>query len=616
MSKQQKINSELLAQPYLKWLLVIIAIFLIVFLLIVIFALNYDRLYRYQFFPGVKINGQSLKGQSHLQAMENWQQKIDDFVKNGLKYKFNDQTITIFPTLPATDPDVSYQLINFNLTETIDRAYLLGRAGDRLSNFQEQWQALLFSRNLSLDFDFHRTEFLAILKSNLDKYTTQKREAHPRVSEDYQIDILPESTGTNFDYDKIMVATLARIYQLSSQPIELQLIQDKPEIKKSEVGEDIIKEMEERLASSTLTLVYEKNKWPVYKNTFKDWLAFKKEEGQVKLALNQTAVVKYLEENIKDKVYRPTLDAKFEITDGRVEEFQASQDGWELDLEGTLAKLQQDFIIDAQAEVELTVKKSKAKISTGSLNDLGIVELLGSGHSNFQGSPQNRRHNIRIGADSLNGVLIKPGETFSLIEALGDINKAAGYLPELVIKGDKTIPEYGGGLCQIGTTVFRAALATGLPIDERRNHSYRVSYYEPAGKDATIYDPWPDFKFTNDTQRHILIQYRIQGDDIYFDFWGTSDGRVAEQTDSVIYNIKSPGGTIYIETEDLAPGEKRCTESAHAGADAYFDYKVTYPDGEIMEERFTSHYIPWPAKCLIGKDPSKAATSTEEVILE
>ncbi|HLC63987.1 MAG TPA: VanW family protein, partial [Patescibacteria group bacterium] len=188
--------------------------------------------------------------------------------------------------------------------------------------------------------------------------------------------------------------------------------------------------------------------------------------------------------------------------------------------------------------------------------------------------------------------------------------KETGYLPELVIKGDETIPEYGGGLCQIGTTVFRAALASGLPIVERRNHSYRVVYYEPAGKDATIYDPKPDFKSTNDTSQNILIQTRIEGDNLYFDFWGTADGRIAEQSDSTIYNIKPPGETINIETDKLAPGEKQCTESAHAGADAYFDYKVTYPDGTVQEERFTSHYIPWPAKCLVGKQP----TTTIEVL--
>ena len=226
------------------------------------------------------------------------------------------------------------------------------------------------------------------------------------------------------------------------------------------------------------------------------------------------------------------------------------------------------------------------------------------------------RHNIAVGAAAVHGLVIRPGEEFSLVAALGEIDAAAGYLPELVIKGDKTIPEYGGGLCQIGTTVFRAAVGSGLPITARRNHSYRVSYYEPAGTDAAIYDPSPDVRFVNDTNRSILIQSRIEKDDVYFDFWGTKDGRLVTTTTPVVYNIVKPAPTKIIETEDLKPGEKKCTERAHNGADAYFDYTVIYPEGATSSpleqtRRFSSHYVPWQEVCLVGKTASSsAATST------
>ena len=201
---------------------------------------------------------------------------------------------------------------------------------------------------------------------------------------------------------------------------------------------------------------------------------------------------------------------------------------------------------------------------------------------------------------------------------MGEIDGSNGYLTELVIKGDKTVPEYGGGLCQVGTTVFRGALDSGLPITERRNHSYRVSYYEPAGTDATIYDPAPDFKFVNDTGNYILIQSRVEGDDLYFDFWGVNDGRIASTTDPVIYNIVKPPPTKIIETDSLAPGEKKCTESAHSGADAYFDYTVIYPENStttpIKTRRFSSHYIPWQAVCLVGKAATSTAATIEESV--
>ena len=236
-----------------------------------------------------------------------------------------------------------------------------------------------------------------------------------------------------------------------------------------------------------------------------------------------------------------------------------------------------------------------------SLNEMGIKEIIGIGRSDFRGSPPNRIHNIKTGAASLNGILIAPNEEFSLLKALGKIDGEHGYKPELVIKGNKTMPEFGGGLCQIGTTIFRATLASGLPILERQNHSYRVSYYEPpVGIDATIYYPKPDFRFLNDTGRYILIQTRIEGTELIFEFWGTKDGRVALQSEPVVYNRTAPPPAKLIETLDLPIGKKKCTERAHAGADAVFTYTITYLDGAVKTQEFKSHYRPWGEVCLIG----------------
>ena len=131
----------------------------------------------------------------------------------------------------------------------------------------------------------------------------------------------------------------------------------------------------------------------------------------------------------------------------------------------------------ADQTIELAVTTTAPSVDVGDVNDLGINEILGVGTSNFSGSPTNRIKNIKNGARLLNGTLIKPGETFSLLNTLKPFTTDNGYLPELVIKGDKIQPELGGGLCQIGTTIFRAAMNSGMPIVERRSHSLAVSYY-------------------------------------------------------------------------------------------------------------------------------------------
>jgi len=174
---------------------------------------------------------------------------------------------------------------------------------------------------------------------------------------------------------------------------------------------------------------------------------------------------------------------------------------------------------------------------------LGITALIGSGETNFAGSPASRIHNIRVGSNKFQGTLIAPGEEFSFNTLLGEVTAKEGYLPELVIKKGETVPEYGGGLCQVSTTFFRAAVRSGLEITQRYNHSYPVVYYGIPGFDATIYPPSPDLRFLNNTENHILIQYRIEGTKLAWDIYGTDDGRTVELDGPHVYD-KKPDGSM------------------------------------------------------------------------
>ena len=198
----------------------------------------------------------------------------------------------------------------------------------------------------------------------------------------------------------------------------------------------------------------------------------------------------------------------------------------------TLLALEQ-LLLDPQNELTVAIHTSEPAIRLGSLNNLGINELISTGQSDFSGSTASRIQNIKVGSSQFNGVIIKPGEEFSFNTSLGSITTAKGYLPELVIKSGGTTKELGGGLGQVSSTAFRAAFFSGLPITARRNHSYAVRYYEwisddlpqSVGLDATIYPGAQDMKFINDTPGAILIWTRMEGTRLYFDFYGTRDDR-------------------------------------------------------------------------------------------
>lgn len=243
------------------------------------------------------------------------------------------------------------------------------------------------------------------------------------------------------------------------------------------------------------------------------------------LSLDEDGLKNYLAKIKEDSRIAPD-DAKLSFTNGIVSAFSLSKDGYEIDSEKSADDVKKTLSENPFAkDINLETNVLKPDVTSTNLDKYGIKELIGEGVSNFLRSPQNRIHNIQVGAAKFNGVLIKPGEEFSFIQTLGPVDESTGYLPELVIKTDKTVPEFGGGMCQVSTTMFRAALNSGLKITARTNHAYPVVYYNPQGLDATVYIPNPDLKFINDTPNYILIQTHISGTQLFFDFYGTSDGR-------------------------------------------------------------------------------------------
>lgn len=247
---------------------------------------------------------------------------------------------------------------------------------------------------------------------------------------------------------------------------------------------------------------------------------------------------------LSEKSSTAPVNAKLKMEDGKVSVFALSTPGVQLDKEKS-KKILADYISrgDFSAPLTLPFKTINPEISTDSIKNLGITELIGEGTSNFAGSPHNRIENIKLGAAAFNGVLIKPGEEFSFLKTLGPVDAEHGYLPELSIVGNATIPEYGGGMCQVSTTAFRAAIYSGLEITARTPHAYPVSYYNPQGMDATVYIPSPDLKFVNNTPDYILIQTKIEGTKLIFNFYGTSDGRSTKVIGPKIL-VRNPDGSL------------------------------------------------------------------------
>lgn len=268
------------------------------------------------------------------------------------------------------------------------------------------------------------------------------------------------------------------------------------------------------------------------------------------------AYVKTLAEQIDVPVVEPELA----IENGRAINFAPPQNGLKLDIYASTFNIL-SALEKSQDQATLEIAATSPEKSLAGTNNLGIRELVGEGVSNFSGSPQNRRHNIKVGVGKFKGVIVPQGAAFSFNKILGPVEEDQGFLPELVIKKEGTIPELGGGLCQVSTTTFRAAMNAGVPITARRNHAYAVQYYSPQGTDATIYPGSSDLKFINDTPGAILIwPYEKDNNTLVFNFYGTKDGRQVTLEKPVVYDRKSDGSMKATWTREVTLDGKTRTD--------------------------------------------------------
>lgn len=239
-------------------------------------------------------------------------------------------------------------------------------------------------------------------------------------------------------------------------------------------------------------------------------------------------------------------------------------------------------------------------------NDLGITERIGYGESYYAHSIPNRIHNVAITTQRITDTIVAPGAEFSFNKTIGDVSAATGYKSAYVIMQGKTVLGDGGGVCQVSTTVFRAVLNAGLKVTRRLPHSYRVSYYElnsKPGVDATVYSGETDFRFVNDTDKHILLHATADSKNLYMnvEIYGTSDGRTTEIVDHKTWNFRPAPASVFIPDPSLPPGKKVQVDWATPGINASFKNIVKDKDGNVFrEDTYVSNYRPWSAKYLVG----------------
>lgn len=583
-----------LSHPWLPWLIA----GLIGLSLMIIGSWSRSNHYDNRLLPNTTIGQVDVSGLTKEQAGQLLSTHWNKLAQQGWVFRVATTTVTVYPIANLGE---GAPLIAFDQEASLNSAWQNNQAGHGWQKIIKLYQAWLFGYHTKAAITINEKLLTNELTNNFQPLIIPGQPAKITVKTDGTYLIEPEKTGQKIEYAAAIKQLGQQLIRLQQQPITLSIITDQPSIQQSAANNlTPIIDTYLKLAPLKLTASTSKQAWSIDRAAIASWLNLELANKTITVGPATSSIVDYLTKHQADEINLAPQAGQFKKVGNRLEQFQPGRDGRQLNLEASALAIRQ-ALLTGTSTIQLTVEEIKNPLNDNDPASLGIIELLGTGSSSFTGSPANRIHNIKTGTNQVSGRLIAPDEEFSLVKTLGDISAETGYKPELVIKQGKTLPEYGGGLCQVATTIFRTALVSGLPITQRQNHSYRVSYYEPAGTDAAVYDPWPDLRFINDTGHHILMLGEINGKNLSFSFWGTKDGRAAEQTKPTIYNIVKPPEKQLIETDSLEPGQIKCTEKAHNGADAYFNYTVTYPSGEVKDRRFKSHYVPWQEICLVGK---------------
>ena len=578
-------DKKIFAKPLVVSILIIFLFFLGVFL-----AWQWHCWHK--IIPDVHVAGIKLTGLNKNQAADKLSKAVVEKTAAGI--------LKLVYKQAAFDIPLEQIALDYNITDSVENAYMVGHDRQFVSNWQERFAAFKKGVFLPIAFDLDGQALNSHLASISAQLFVPPIEPEIKI-ENGLIQTVQGKEGQELNLRQTQEKIIASISNFSLDENILLVVEKKD----PRVSDDQLAKTAQRaknLLARSLNLKTDSLVNTLDGEEIIQFLSFSNH-------FEETAVKEFIQ-NSADSFDKEPQNAAFQFENNRVTVFRPSLDGRKIDQPQAIA-----LVLESLSQLEqssqsaltynLPVIYAPPEVKTSDVNDLGIIKLLGRGESYFRGSIASRIHNLTLASSQLNGLLIKPEEVFSFNGALGDVSSSTGYQPAYIIKEGRTILGDGGGVCQVSTTLFRAALNAGLPIEERRAHAYRVSYYEQksqVGQDATVYAPSTDLKIKNDTPAHVLIQSRVDQNNVYlaFELYGTADGRTVGLSKTRLWDQIPPPPDLYQDDPTLPAGTVKQIDWNAWGAKAAFDWQVTRA-GEVLQERtFYSNYRPWQAIFLRG----------------
>ena len=575
---------------------------------------SYQLLFSGRVFPGISMAGVDLSTLTPEQATAVLSQHLTYPTSGRIVFQDGDHVWV------ATPAELG---VVFDAGTSVQRAYGMGRQGGLLSSLASQLNAWQGGLELApvIVFDARVAQrYIENIAKQMDQPVVET-DLHLNGTE---VVYTAGQVGRLLNVDKTLAALLAQLKTFQDGEIPLYIEEQTPQVLEAASQAEVLR----RALSAPLTLTIanpqtgDPGPWTIDPSLLAGMLTI----GRVQTDGNwsytvsvDTQAINLLLGQVAPTINRSSKNARFYFDDAshQLVLVQPSVTGRLLDVQATTATVVQKLLQGEHSiTLVITVVQPAVKDDTTAAS-LGITSLVSSYTSYFRGSSAARLQNIDTASKQFYGLLIPPNTTFSMGAAIGDINLDNGYAEALIIYNGRTITGVGGGVCQVSTTLFRAALYGGYPIVERHEHAYRVYYYEQtatgtdpglAGLDATVYFPLVDLKFTNDRPYWLLMETYFNPDDysLTWKFYSGDDGRSVDVQNQGLQNVVPAPDPLFQENPDLPPDTCKQVDYPGDGADITVIRTVTQNGQQLVLPGNTikTHYEPWQAVYQYGPGTS------------
>jgi vancomycin resistance protein YoaR len=555
-----------------------------------------DQRYAGKIYPNVSIQGVDLTEMTAAQAAAALHQRFDTFLRAPVRFQYAGR---------SWEPAAEEIGLKVNFEAQVAEALRAGRGNGLVDDLSE---AVTIWRQ-GLDLPLHMT----VDGRKLQQYLVQAageveqpaRQATLIVDTTKGAAQVTESAeGRMLLLDETVAEAIEGLHTLEQQKVVVRTRTLDPGLATKDVAE--AKRTVDAMLQAPMELQFtqEKLTFPLSQTDIADMIAIRRTvDGQrtvLNAQLDQDKLRKWATK-LADKVGRESVEPRVAWNGGNLQIIHEGRTAYRLDIERTMEMIN-GAILGAKRSVDLPVNEDQPEATAENLANLGIKELIASGKSDFTGSAAYRITNIKAGVNLINGILVPPDEEFSFNENVGAIDAEHGFAEGYSIIGNRTQKDPGGGICQVSTTLFRAAFYSGLPFTDWTPHRFRISWYEKydsIGMDSTIYTGGgPDLRFKNDTDHWILIEGIVDEGQkmVTFNIYGTQvPGRTVEKIGPEISKeTPAPKEPVYIDDPDQPVGATKQTDTARGGLEVEI-WRVIKQDGvEVRRARFLTQFQPWP----------------------